>query len=497
MRVVSDTETTPIKKDNSTDRMWIFGGKDIDTGEVYRFEPFRGPTEIKKAIEWAKEVKLWVGHNYLAFDLKEIDRHIQKNLIDHRRVIDSLVVSRLINYDRSIPKGGDSPHSLKSWGIRLGCHKGDFSNFNEYSQEMVEYWEQDLETNFQLYKHFLKYIEDPDWKASLRIEHDVQYELSLQQQHGFHFNKTKAEGILAEVIKRKTELEAEIEQDYPPKLEYVNSLKYRKKKDGEEVAVVQNAKKKYPLTRVDGDDLLCFDYVPFNPGSATDRIEALWDAGWKPFEKTKTHQQFLRLKVGDPYGKTVGSMDQEFYDKKKEHFEYYGWVVNEDNLNTLPETAPAGAKKLAQWLTLEGRRSSLVEWIGQVQDDGRIHGSTIHIGAWTGRGAHKAPNTANISSVWPENKPARTAVEEIKKAYDTDMRSCWDTPEGSWLVGVDADGIQLRILADYLWRHFGQDGYAKTILSGKKENETDIHNVNKRALGLNHLTRDDAKTFSL
>jgi len=33
---------------------------------------------------------------------------------------------------------------------------------------------------------------------------------------------------------------------------------------------------------------------------------------------------------------------------KKEKYERYGWTVNEDNLNTLPETAPEGAKSLAK-----------------------------------------------------------------------------------------------------------------------------------------------------
>jgi DNA polymerase I-like protein with 3'-5' exonuclease and polymerase domains len=148
---------------------------------------------------------------------------------------------------------------------------------------------------------------------------------------------------------------------------------------------------------------------------------------------------------------------------------------------------------LAKWLTLEGRRSSLVEWLGQVGEDGRIHGTINNIGAWTGRCAHKAPNTANIPSAF-HGEP-KTAVEEVKKNYDSHLRACWTTPSGSWLVGTDADGIQLRVLADYLWRYFDADQYAQAIMQGKKEDETDIHNVNKRALGLNHATRDMAKTF--
>jgi hypothetical protein len=534
---ISDTETTPIQKDGSTDGMWIFGWKVLETGEVLRFEPFRGQKEIDRAVEAAREVDHWVGHNFLEFDLVQIHKHVQPRLIDPYKVTDTLILSRLIHYARRPPKGSAKPHSLEAWGIRLGVHKGTFSNFEEYSQEMVDYWGGDLDTTEALYNYFLKYINDPEWHKSIKCEHDVQIELTRQSFYGFQFNKTKAEGLLTQVQDRMTVLEAELAEDFPPKLKLSKVIQNSTKSTVEVWPVVNGvavaevplgasqdtykggqtpgagkykqvtipasapsesvlkAKAESDMTSVQGDDLACYNYVPFNPGSPVDRIDVLWEAKWKPFEKTKTHQQFGRLKVGDPYGKSVPKMDQEFYDKKLDHFKVYGWSVNEDNLATLPDKAPAGAKKLAQWLTLEGRRSSLVEWIGQVRDDGRIHGRTQHIGAWTGRGSHKSPNTANISSVWPDNRPACTPVEEIKKEYDTDMRSCWEVPNGSWLVGVDAEGIQLRILGDQLWKHFGERDYADAIVAGRKEDETDIHNVNKRALLLPHLTRDDAKTF--
>lgn len=176
-------------------------------------------------------------------------------------------------------------------------------------------------------------------------------------------------------------------------------------------------------------------------------------------------------------------------DKRGEKFLKYGWTLSEVNLNTLPDDAPEGAKNLATWLTLEGRRSSLVEWLGHVKDDGRIHGRFTHIGAWTGRMAHSAPNQANIPAAF-HGKP-KTAVEAVKAKYDGPMRGLWRVEEGNWLVGTDAEGIQLRILAHLM----NSQEYIDAIVSGKKEDETDIHNVNKRALGLKHVTRDMAKTF--
>ena len=174
---------------------------------------------------------------------------------------------------------------------------------------------------------------------------------------------------------------------------------------------------------------------------------------------------------------------------KAAKFKRYGWKCDETNLNTLPDTAPAGAHHLAEWLTLEGRRSSLVEWLGQLKDDGRIHGRFTHIGAWTGRMAHSAPNQANIPAAF-HGEP-KTAVEAVKAQYDGPMRGLWKVPEGSYLVGTDAEGIQLRILAHLM----KSEEYVHAIVSGKKEDETDIHNLNRKALGMSHITRDEAKRF--
>lgn len=48
---------------------------------------------------------------------------------------------------------------------------------------------------------------------------------------------------------------------------------------------------KYPLTKVEGDELLCFDYEAFNPGSPIDRIDVLWGAGWKTLDEDQRAQE--------------------------------------------------------------------------------------------------------------------------------------------------------------------------------------------------------------
>ena len=485
-----DIETNAI---DHPDRVWLVGGKMADTGEVFKFENIHEDAVARKAAtEWHLSLDKMVGHNFVQYDLPILNKWLDTKL-EPTKVIDTLIVSRLVDYDILTPTGGKGPHSLKSWGLRLGVHKGDFDDFSALTPEMIEYWYGDLDTTEALFNHFSKIVYDPKWARSMRAEHDVQIELVRSKFHGFHFNKALAESVLVDVSKEKDALEAQFQDDFPPRLELVKTIKYREKVDGTPYSNVIKAKENYASTQRQGDDLLCYDFVTFNPGAAKDRVDVLWDAGWAPFDRTKTHLNFLRKKVGDPYGKKIPKMDQEFFDNKKKDLDRYGWTVSEDNLLTLPEDAPKGAAGLAQWLTLEGRRSSLVEWINQVCDDGRIHGSIDNIGAWTGRCAHKAPNTANIPSAF--HGDPKNAVQEIKSKYDHFLRKAWDVPEGSYLVGCDADGIQLRVLADYMWRHFNADMYAKAIMEGKKEDETDIHNMNKKALGVAHGTRDMAKTF--
>ena len=133
------------------------------------------------------------------------------------------------------------------------------------------------------------------------------------------------------------------------------------------------------------------------------------------------------------------------------------------------------------------RASTLEQWLGVVkqEDDGqwRIHGSFNHIGAWTGRMSHDRPNMGNI--------PKFDAKQPHKTPYSDRMRALWCAGTGRFLVGVDAESIQLRILAHYI----NDPEFTNALVEGKKEDGTDPHSVNQRALGRACKSRDDSKTF--
>lgn len=441
--------------------------KDYQTKEVFRFV---GTREIDELPATLVEYDRIVMHNGINFDAPVLNRLVVYNCLPLEKVLDTLVVTRLGNYSK---EGG---HSLNKWGERLKFPKGEFTDFSEFTQEMLDYCVQDVLVTEKLYERFLPMIESENWQQAIETEHTIAIICQEMHGNGFKFDLPKASNMLADVKSELQSLESRFERAFPPVLRQANVIKHRSKSDGTLYKNVQRAIDTYPRTEVVGEELVCYDYHQPAISSPRDRVDCLWQAGWKPVIKTKGHNKFISDRVKD--------------DERKKKFDTYGWTCDEVNLATLPADAPDGAKALAQWLTLEGRRSSLEEWIGHFNlETGRIHGSFNGIGSWTHRLSHNRPNEANIPAAY--HGPAETEVDKIKDKYDGACRSLWHVPEGSYLVGTDAEGIQLRILAHLMKSEL----YRDAILSGDKANETDIHNVNKRALSMTHITRDMAKTF--
>jgi DNA polymerase I-like protein with 3'-5' exonuclease and polymerase domains len=142
-------------------------------------------------------------------------------------------------------------------------------------------------------------------------------------------------------------------------------------------------------------------------------------------------------------------------------------VVDEKTLKEnshVPEAA-----QVLEYLLLQKRHAQVNSWIQHVKDDGRVHGRVITNGAVTGRMTHQSPNMAQVPSANSE--------------FGKECRSCWTVPDGYKLVGVDASGLELRMLAHYM----GDKEFTNALLDG------DIHSRNQSAAGLE--TRPQAKTF--
>ena len=181
------------------------------------------------------------------------------------------------------------------------------------------------------------------------------------------------------------------------------------------------------------------------------------------------------------HGKKKFKLTPEQWEKKDKEYELYGFKVSEKNLETLSEDAPESIKNIKLYRMYTSRVNELKQWIegATEHDDNRLRGSIIHLGSWSGRASHSNPNTANIAGVQYDNEG--NPIKGEKGNYGYECRSLWTVDKGKVLVGCDASGIQLRILAHYL----NHPEYTKAVL-------TDIHTFNANILG---TTRPNAKTF--
>ena len=127
------------------------------------------------------------------------------------------------------------------------------------------------------------------------------------------------------------------------------------------------------------------------------------------------------------------------------------------------------AVQVLEYLMLQKRYAQVTSWLEHVQDDGRVHGRVTTNGAVTGRMTHQTPNMAQVPSV--------------NSIFGEECRSCWVVPEDRKLVGVDASGLELRMLAHYM----DDEEFTNVLL------REDIHTRNQVAAGL--ATRPQAKTF--
>ena len=369
----------------------------------------------------ANHDKTLVGHNVINYDIPVIEKIL--GIKWKWEVEDTLILSRFFNPSR---KGG---HSLAAWGERLKFPKTEFNEFRYWSKEMERYCINDVLVTEKLHRT-LCYSKKPIFETGIKLEHRVAELISDQEKNGWLFDEENGIKLLQDLQEKLHDIEDEVRKVFPPIPKLVKEITPRIKKDGGISKVGLNFM---------GDDWydvsgrLCrVDFVEFNLGSRQQIAQRLIRAGWQPKKRTDK-----------------GNI-----------------IVDESILRKveIPE-----AQLIADYLMIQKRIAMIQSWFDSIREDGRVHGSVNTIGAVTGRMTHNSPNMAQVVAGY--------------SPYGKEMRSLWTVPNGKRLVGVDASGIELRMLSHYM-----QDKeYEKQILDG------DIHTFNQKLAGLE--TRDQAKTF--
>ncbi len=427
MKLLFDIETDGL----DATKIWCLVAQEVDTGQVWSY----GPDDIEEGVKLLNNASQLSGHNIIGFDIPVLEK-LTSFKLGYQKIVDTLVYSRLFN---PVREGG---HSLAVWGAKLGLSKIEFEQFDEYTEDMLEYCKRDVAVNVKVYKALQK--EGVGFSPmSMALEEEVATILKKQEQRGFYFDEYKATMLLALMREKMAETEAEVCKVFKPKID--ERLIYRRENAGGAVAKTGSwdtpSGKGVRLTAEEYETLsqpAVFSTtrtttVDFNIGSRKQVGEYLVEFGWKPTEFTVN---------GRP-------------------------VVNEKTLSSI-EGIPE-AELIKDYLMYQKREAQIKSWIESVREDGRVHGFVIPNGTITGRMTHREPNMAQVPS---SNSP-----------YGKDCRACWTVPKGYKLVGIDASGLELRMLAHYM----EDEDYTNEIING------DVHTANQKLAGLE--SRNQAKTF--
>lgn len=410
-------------------KIWCIAAVDPDSGETKTF----GPTEIVNGLAFLTSADKLIGHNIIGYDLPAIKKIHNIDLTEGRAIVDTLVLSRLFNPTR---EGG---HSLESWGYRIGLQKIEHTEFGEYTPEMLNYCRNDAVLNAKMFNN-LKAESRGFSRQSVVLEHETLKIIADQREKGFLLDIRAATLLEAELTDRLKKVEREVQKTFRPKqIKTIIVPHFTKTGALSKMGLIQGSTKKTRLTQEEYEDLATkrkavrIEEVPFNLGSRKQIGEYLIDFGWKPKKFTPT---------GQP-------------------------IVDESTLSKITDIPEATL--IAEYLLLQKRIAQVKSWLKEVCEDDRVRGFVNPNGTITGRMTHNSPNMAQVPS--------------LGSPYGKECRACWSVPEGYKLVGIDASGLELRMLAHYM----KDEDFKNEILHG------DIHSTNQRLAGLE--SRNQAKTF--
>ena len=432
--VIADVESDGLLPELT--RLWCISVADKG-GEPTLYADQPGYPPIIEALARLQAADRIVFHNGLGFDLHAINK-VYPGTIRFEQVWDSIVVSRLLD-----PQSRS--HALAAWGERLGFPKGKHEDWSQFSDEMAHYCNQDVAVTQRVYSTLQTWLkrdlaDGSNWRRAVDLEHKVAFVIGLQEQHGFRVDVRAIEELAAELNIERAIIEGRVRRVFgtvivPAKANFdVESCSWKKievtapKRDNKRHGYIQGA----AFTKIKVQE--------FNPSSRPQIIQRLSvKYRWRPRKFTP---------AGVPQ-------------------------VDESVLSTLPYPE---AKVLCRYFRLQKMLGQIADgdnsWL-KLARNGRIHGRVNPMGTITGRMSHFAPNVAQVDK-------------------DPRCRAVWLPDAGHKLVGVDADGLELRMLAHYLYPYDNGE-YATAVVFGTKEKGTDAHSRTQKIAGL--YSRESAKTL--
>jgi len=449
---------------------------DLQTNETFTFRP-------KQMIDgtftkFLDECDFIACHYGTGFDFPAMEKVLGWTPAKEEYLFDTLVYSRILNPDRSTPRGAKSAHSVEAWGVRLGVPKPKYEQWETFDEEMMYRCNQDTYIQTAMYRMLNTEAgfnesffdprnpegykpNEPNWSESITQEHMSSYIMFQQQMNGCNFEyekaleyvhtlemfaEEKAEYILRNIPQSCSQKGVTISEPFKKNGEYKKTVLdwY-----GEEATVSG------PFSRIEWHTL--------NLNSPLQLKEWLYTIGWVPDEwnyKKDPRGREIKDESGEKI-KTSPKISQSSLDLLDG---YLGECISYRNKANHKKNQIAGLIRRTPTDTM------------------RVPAGANPIGTPTRRMKHsgvanipKATSNKEGSLVWFPGKQ--------NPFFGTEMRSLFSAPEGKVLVGRDAAGLEFRVFAHYV----NNQTLIDTVLGG------DIHSYNQEMAGL--PTRDKAKTF--
>ena len=447
--LVFDTESDGFVDDAT--RLWCIAARDFDTHEEWFF----GPDDIEEGLQLLQDADVIVAHGLLSHDLPLI----YKLYPDFKCPLyeDSLILSRLYNPDRPA-------HSIEYWGDRFGVPKPEHSDWTQFSEDMQHRCIEDTRINCRVLRTLVSEADGYDWREAIALEYSMQIVQTIQEWRGFYFAKSRAERAHRRLFKLAEAIYDELDRVLPPQVKAGTHYKKPWTLAGKLNHHVANWLPPEQHENVIGP-FTGVKFEQFNMNSPKQLNSFLLTQGWEP-------DDWNFKKRADGFGYETDKDGNYIVSSPK---------ITESSLDSIEGDL---GKKIAQYRVVQARRNNFYRvrkkdgklggWLNWIRDDGTVPGRGIPCGTNTGRWTH----TVIMNVARPSTPGGYT------------MRSCFIARPPYLLAGVDAAGLEARMMAHFT-RPYDDGAFATLLLEG------DIHSCNAEqftSITGQTVTREDSKT---
>lgn len=414
--------------------------KEIQTKEIVKFTP----KNMDKLTDFMDKQDVFIFHNGFGYDFPLIKKIYGKDYTKTKNICDTLVMSRVLNPTRVLPPHCPNrragPHSIEAWGYRVGRGKPEYTEWDEYDEEMLHRCTEDVEILSLTYEALMEEARKANWMPAIKLSQTLFKNLQRQEEVGWYVDIEYLNRCIKWLNHWIELIDKVVVPQLPSKIENKGPVNKPFKKNG--------------------------DY------------SAMCNSWYEDPKEVGVSGPFSRI----THRKTNINSNMEI----KDYLLSQGWIPTEWNLD---DEGNRRSPKFSKEDTFQGingklgkliarrvqcrQRMSVIEGLKQlVRKDGTIPSSVANL-AVTGRAMHR--NIVNVPN------PGSFFGRQFRKIF-----SC---RPGKILVSCDSAACQIRMLCHYM----NDEEYTDVVVNGKKEEATDMHSINQRKAGL--PSRNAAKTF--